>query len=703
MLGSMWCLPLGLRLAVSLLLCGLGRPASAAAVDVADALSRLSAASVQERAAAERDLAGELQLADAALLSEAARAGSAEVRARIAAALMSDARHFALAAELAAKADPEVARTGALAIAGQASAWLGSSDQDPLPLAGIERTVRGSFSGLWSLDISRGELEPLLDQIARLVSARRDDRPGLPAPPIVLDPSFDPRQSRPLSGAEDLGPIVVGSFDQLLYGVVVTHGALFDVYGWNEGRTWIVVRPVGVRAGRSAQALLLEWVLAVQRGGASPGAARALASCGWPAALEWLDLRWRKTKDPAAFEGLVLAAGRGAIGASLESPLGAQALLERADFALAGPGGMRQQAAELARALQSLGALAAPSWKAGFAAASVRARMLRCALVAGARVAPTDFVDVLRSQLLAIDTSAEERCALLRALSALGLAPSQDLQVPGIEAAFAWALEHDSGRAFPTWLRAIGAREPPVWHDPRSLPPAAQIELCADALAHVNESKAARETAASRLAALLAQPRGEELALALFERESLWVPPAQLRAALLGARGAGADSALIARVSLCSGLATAEEGRELTEAVFASDSWSASDWRVAGAAIAKVGGVLDDWPRKPNEPGSNYAIFLQRLEKVREQVQATPAGADVQGLDAGWVQGCERCLSLLRSRQSEPGAREFLRNLRVLFQRTSHALRRELSLGRFPVPSSAVVVEVEGLEPWVGF
>lgn len=679
--------------------------------DVAAALARLSADSARERAAAERELGVQLSPADSALLAAAARAGSAEVRARIAAALMSDARHFALAAELAAASDSMVSDTGAAALAGLAAEWLGTSDQDPLPLSGVERAVRGAFSGLFSLDISRGELEPLLDQIARLVPARRTDQPNGAALAVVLDPSFDPRQTRPLVGAQDLGPIAVGTFDELLYATAVTHGALFDVYGWIDGRTWIVVRPSDVPDGRSAQALLLQWVLAVESPSSPRQAracARALAACGWPAALEWLDLRWSSKQDSAAFAGLLLAAGRGALAPSLESAAAAKELLERADRALSTLESPRQEIGELARALLTLGATGSPAWAAGYAAAPERGRLLRCALVANARRAPEDLLALLRARLQSPDTSSEERCGSLRAIAAAQGARAGEVQTFGLEAAFSWAVEHGQGRAFPIWLRAAGIREPQSWQDPRGLAPQAQVELCADALSRAGESPALRALAGKRVAALLAQPKGEDLALALLDRESLWIPRAALRSALEAAGAAGGEGAALARLSLAAGISTPEEHDELVEALFQRSPWSAADWNLAGAAIAKPGGVLDTWPRQDTEAGSNYAVFLERLEALREQLLKEPAdaaAADEQlwSLDAGWVQGCERCVRLLRARQNEPGAREFLRRLRVLFQRSTHPLRRELSLGRFPPPSSALVVEVELREPWLGF
>lgn len=707
----MLCRRVVLAVGLILALASSGGGARGAEGDVAAALARLSADSARERAAAERELGAQLSSADAALLAAAARAGSAEVRARIAAALMSDARHFALAAELAAASETAVSQTGAAALAGLAAEWLGTSDQDPLPLSGVERAVRGAFSGLFSLDISRGELEPLLDQIARLVPARRADRPSGVAPAVVLDPGFDPSQARPLAGAQDLGPLAVGTFDELIYAAAVTHGALFDVYGWIDGRTWIVVRPNDVVDDRSAQSLLLHWVHAVQSP-SSPriarAAARALAATGWPAALGWLDLRWSSQQDGAALAGLLLAAGRGALAPSLESAQAAKQLLERADRALSEPGASRQELGELARALLAQGVAGAPAWAAGYAAAPERGRLLRCALVAAAHRAPADLLALLQARLAAAQTSSEERCGSLRAIAAVQPAPAGELQASGLEAAFLWAVEHGQGRAFPIWLRAAGIREPQSWQDTRGLAPAAQVELCADALANAGESPALRALAGRRLAALLAQPKGEALALALLDRESLWIPRAALRAALDAAAVAGGENATLARLSLAAGLATPEEQRELIEALFQRHPWSASDWILAGAAIAKPGGVLDAWPRLDTEAGSNYAVFLERLEELREPLSQAPAegaAADPQlwSLEAGWVKGCERTLRLLRARQSEPGAREFLRRLRVLFQRSAHPLRRELSLGRFPPPSSALVVEVELREPWLGF
>src|SRR5262249_1780266 len=101
----------------SLALLALG--ARRAAADVASALTRLGSIPSSERDAAERELASSLSASDAPLVLAAARAGSVEVRARISSALASDARHFALAAELAASEDALVARTGAEALAGQ--------------------------------------------------------------------------------------------------------------------------------------------------------------------------------------------------------------------------------------------------------------------------------------------------------------------------------------------------------------------------------------------------------------------------------------------------------------------------------------------------------------------------------------------------------------------------------------------------------
>ncbi len=682
--------------------------------DVTAALGRLSAASSDERNAAERELAKLLVSSDVPLLANAARTGSAEVRARIASALMSSERHLALAAELAASDDATVAGTGADALAGLAADWLGTTDQEPLPMASIERELTGMFSGFWSLDVQRCGLEETLDRIARLVDGRRADRPGAPEPALVLDPRYDPARARPLKGAEEIVSPAIGSFEALAYAAAVTHGAVFDVYGWNDGRTWLVVRDAASPSARPAQLLLREWVLAVQRPAslaAARSAARALASSGWPAALEWLDTRWREKQDPAALDGLVLAAGRGALGSSLATKAGAELLLERADRALNLPGDARPEAREAARALLTLGSIGSEVWARGFNAASPRGKMLRCALLAATRADSPELLALLEARWTAGAVSSEERCALLRALASSGAPRVKSLPAVGLEPAFEWAAAHGEGVRFLGDLRAVGAGEPVAWQDARGLAAALQVELCADALARAGSGAAQDALAGVRLCALLAGKRGEENAQTLLDRESLWLPKAKMRAALLAARAKQADSATIVRLLVCSDVATPEETSEAAASTFAREEWNDADWRVAGAGAAAPGGTLERWPLKETKPDERYIEFLTRLEQVRDQLTAAakdPGAAskpalDPRGLEAGWVQGCSRTLLLLRARQCEPGAREFLRRLRILFQRSQHPLRRELSGGRFPALSAAILVEVEPREPWIGF
>ena len=230
-----------------------------------------------------------------------------------------------------------------------------------------------------------------------------------------------------------------------------------------------------------------------------------------------------------------------------------------------------------------------------------------------------------------------------------------------------------------------------------------------DARAGAGEAQDA--LAGARLCALLAGNRGEELAQALLDRESLWLPKANMRAALLAARANKADSASIERLLVCCDAATPEEISELASSTFAREEWSDADWRAAGAISTARGGTLDLWPLKETKPDERYIEFLARLKRVRDQLAAAakdPAATpksevDPRGMDAGWVQACSRILLLLRARQCEPGAREFLSRLRVLFQRTQHPLRRELSVNRFPALSPGILVEVELRERWIGF
>ncbi|MEO6708720.1 MAG: hypothetical protein ABIP42_04035, partial [Planctomycetota bacterium] len=449
--------------------------------DVATALAQLAAPSAAERASAERELSRLLVAADAPLVAAAARGGSAEVRSRIASALMSDARHLALAASLAVSEDPGVARTGSDALAGQAAAWLQASDQEPAPRQVFEREFGGAFSGFWRLQMEHRDLDLQLDQIARLVERRRSDRPDSPPAALVLDPVFDAGNGPSAAELAEIGGSVFGNFADLVFAAAVTHQATFDIYGWSEGRTWIVVRGRNLE-GRSAQSLLQSWIQTVERPRTSAdarAAARALASSGWPAALEWLDARWRDLQDPAALDGLILAAGRGGLARSLASRKGAELLLERADRSLAASGEASRDARETARALLTIGTIGSEAWSEGFVAASMRARGLRCALVSATRNCPSELSSQLEARLMAADTPPQERFASLRALGSFARPRSGEVEVPGIEAAFEWAVGNGAGRWFPVALRAVGGREPSAWNTAFGLSPQARAVLCA--------------------------------------------------------------------------------------------------------------------------------------------------------------------------------------------------------------------------------
>jgi hypothetical protein len=707
-------------------------PGSArAAGDLQGALARLSSPAASDRALAEREVAALAGPADAPLLASAAKAAGAEARSRIASALKSDGRHFGLAAALAAWPDPAAASVGDEALAGQAAAWLGASDQEPLPLASVERELRGEFSSHWRLELAGRGLEETLDRIARLVDARRESRPGSPAPALVLDPDFDPESARPLAGAEELGSVVTGGFEELVYAAAVSHGAFFDIYGWEEGRTWIVVRdprattPTG---GRPAQALLRAWVRAVERP-SSPAAglraARALASTGWPAALLWLDRRWSESGDESALSGLVLAAGRGGLTPSLASPKGAELLLQRFDLALS-QGATRGAAAQWARAVLAMGGLGSESWAPGFGGAGQEGRLLRCALVRAARRCPADLAVALTARLSATGLSPAERCAILLALAAATPTPDPSgtpaprAPIPaavssdgGLTEAFEWAASHGLARELAAGLRALGIAEPVNWNDAARLSAPLLEALFSDALARGEADPQAGAAAGLRLRALLGKPEGELRALALLDRESLWTSVERLRAALSAARTAGAEAALVLRLSLCAGLANSGEAQSAVSGIMDRPEWSPADWRAMGAFVARPAGALAHWPDEQPDEDAALETFLARLDAVRDalldsqgrsaagQLPSTPPA--LAALDAGWVQGVTRALVLLRAAQQDPGARELLRNLRLRFQRVRHPFRAELMGGRIPPPSEALLKDLTLREPWLGY
>lgn len=705
------------RFALILCACLAGGGARAAGEDdLGPWIEALSAKELETRSQAEREIARRARFEDTPQLAAALRAGSLEVRWRIASALGGDPRHFALAARLAADEDERVARGGADALAAQASEWLGAGEAQALAPADVERSLRGAFGGMWRLDLREFDLELALDRIARHVDARRLDISGSPPPTIVLDPALDPASLRPPANLADWGDSVVGSFEQLVSAASLRSGAAFDVYGWEGGRAILRVRSPAQPRVASAQALMLEWVLGVERARSivsASASARALAALEWTVAIDWLEWRWTTQRDPAAFEGLVAAAARGSVVASLANDSGVRTLLQAADERLASATPPSPRARELARALQSIAPLGSQVWAEGFDRSSEAGRALRMALVARTGLADDGFAAAILARARAKDASIRERFAALRALAARGRAVGGEapddatldallsLSIAPFESSPPWP-------RVPLALKTLGWSEPASWQRGESLDDESLAALALDAIERSAEDARLVALAGQRLATLARRPNGDLRVDRLLEEAQVRAPRERLRAALAAARAAGAPAEILRGWALGCGLATAEESLAISRELLARDAWTSRDWRLAGSLIAEAGGVLDRWPREPTGREAEYDAFLDRLEALRDELAAAAkagqtARSEIAGLDAPWVEACRRALLSLRSRQAEPGSRELLRRLRVLFQRSTHPLRRELSAGRFPPPPEALIVDLARCEPWLGF
>jgi hypothetical protein len=213
-----------------------------------------------------------------------------------------------------------------------------------------------------SIDPEVGNLGDVVERLARF---------GKGPAPLVLDPLLDSGVRRNVPARRRIPGQVRGPWGVLLGVIVGVQQVSFEVHGWREtgldgaarARAWVRVCKKGDEGVASGAELLESWVRGVLREHDprwNAACARALASCGWPAAVAWLEERWTSAGDAAALEGLLLAAGRGRAAPSLAQPWRVRALLRDVDAALAAaaPGSLAF-AERGARALAALGPCAA--------------------------------------------------------------------------------------------------------------------------------------------------------------------------------------------------------------------------------------------------------------------------------------------------------------------------------------------------------
>lgn len=448
-----------------------------AAADVAANLARLASPNSAERAAATRQLAAELRAEDRPVLETALKSGTPETRARIVEALGSADGLVGLASALAAATDKIVSGAGREALVESILRWSPDADEAGLDAPALRERLRTEHTEFTSLDalLASAPLEDVLDLVQRYAPK---------ACALAIDPSVDP------DALGFVAQAIEGPFDVVLLRLCEQRGLDVRGFGWAEDAAagspaWIVIAPrareddLGVRsteAGADATARIVEWCIAVERAAdprARSRAARALAGCGWPAAVAWLAERFVAGEDAAALDGIALAARRGRVAPQLFDPVVQARVRAALDRELARePGGD-------VRAIRCASTLGATGLRGIGGAdllastlnelASLPPRALYARLVELEAREPKDerARTALDAVLRRTDVPLGTRFLALEIRARAGT-PIDEL--PRAEELVEWAASHERLPELAARLRGARAFPPETWRDPVRLP-----------------------------------------------------------------------------------------------------------------------------------------------------------------------------------------------------------------------------------------
>jgi len=443
---------------------GFARPA----VDVAGAIERLANPMAVERLAAQRWLSVNLRRGDFPLVAEAARGGEPEVSRRLSQALAADGRHLPLAMLLLTDLEPQVSDLGERAVAGMIDAWSASARDQVLRRFELPDVWSERWPRVLALDPEAGGLAQVVDRLDRL---------GAGPAPLVLDPSLDPDVRRNVPDRELVRRDLEGPWASLLQQLTATHRVSFEVFGFRgsgeaefeRSRAFVRIAKRGDEGDADSVRHLMDWCRGVVREQDrrwNTACARALASTGWPAALAWLEERWVLLGDPAALEGLLMAAGRGRVAPVLARPARMRALLAEADGRLAAQTfGARIFAERVARALAASGP-SGPSGEPlaevlleGWKSLGVLSRWMRLVALEGQARVDSEAEQRCRA-LLASDSPAGLRLQALRTLVHVRDPAAPGLVVRSPVALFTRARAEGRLEELARNLIAVGARPP---------------------------------------------------------------------------------------------------------------------------------------------------------------------------------------------------------------------------------------------------
>lgn len=668
--------------AVSLLAAGLAggqSGAGGARPPVADALARLSDARASERLAAERWLAAHLSPADLPAVAAAAASPEPEVLRRLEIALGSDERHFELCAHLCADSHAAARRLGEAALSRLTAAWMGDGSLEPAASLQVLRGIVDRAAPRLALDPRPGDFARLLDALVRAGGDELRPRAGSARIEVVLDPQVLGAAFQPQAADGAAPPRQEGDLGSLLFALASVQGLELEGFGFSGGPrtpTWVHLVGQAQAGRRDAARLIADWsrdLLDPREGRRRAGAARALATCGWGAPLEWLERRWH-AGDGAALEGVLLAASRGRVVPSLAGPARVREVLAEADRALAARDPTGDALAELSmHALGELPAFAGDGGDLrellaqGFESFDARRRALRLGALCDLGSAPKSVLDFARAELAAPSSarSPSERFELCRLLARAGTAAAPTtLGAPRELLEFAFA--RDLGPTWIDWLRAGGLRLPGAWRSAADL--AARLTpwprlLVAQAWLEAGDL----EAALAHLRVLGNAPLGADAARVLEHLGELARGPygTELRAAL-----AAEQAPWAARLALFAGALPRERHPAELERALTGDG---------GAETLLALGPLAGDPRSPACSAARQAILgLAR--------PALGGDASLARTDAPWAVVFERAWRDLVAAGDDEGAEAWRRELAELVAEVTREDRaRARSLRRTPL------------------
>ena len=660
--------------------------------DVPGALARLSSAAAQERLAAERWLAAHLRPEDFALAAETARNGGAEERTRLARALGADERHFELALLFAADPDPELARLGSEAFTALAVRWFGA-ELEPWKDERVMREIAGRSRGIVSVAPGATTPEALLERLARHAPTFHTDRARDVELGLAVEPAlFAEMLAGKVPCRAERGAVRSGPYELVLARALVDLRVSFEGHGFEGLHPFVRIGWQPDLGGKSTHELVIDWCRDVERYPERPrgsGAARALAGCGWPAALEWLERRWERTRDANALDGLLVAAARGRVVPLLATAEAAQALLDDVRVQRERDGAFDARSRQVLHALARLPRFGARG--EDLAELVERAALpgrdgeiARLAVLAGMGHASGTLVSRLRATVAAElpegdELAALERLAALRLLAQVARGDEAPVSLPIRKSLLALALRERADHELLAW--ALTARVVPS-EDVTGL-----VSLLADGeLALLVEWLALDERtqdAALRLASeWLRAERDDRVLGERLRARALLGDAARLRTLLDRARGALRGAALLRldALALHAGLADAQARTSWVESLDRSTLVERdARWVLIGELAA-------------TEEGEPLRALLAGWAKGAAMAE--------RSLEAPWVRAYERALQGLLARGEDRASAELRRALSAALRRPPprHPLAEGLQFGTWPALPGPPPRSLEALE-----